>query len=712
MANSTQTVVSDGGLVLLDISFDYLDRSSISVYFDSVLTEDWAWVGVSDKQITFDPAVPDGTVVLVKRTTDLSELRHAFTLGAAFTAQSLDEDLKQVLHIAQEATEANFVGDFYSNINMHFNRITNVVDAIEPTDVPTFRQVTDLNDTTAASAAAAAASALAADASADAADASATAASASASASSGSASAASGSASAASASALAASGSATAASGSAVAADASADAAAASAVTADGFSDAAAASAVAADASADAAALSAADAAADAAATAADVLAVEGALDNRVGALYHVSTWGAVGNGTTDDTAALAAAMAAVETSGGTLCGTPGAVYGVTAALHFGAHNVNMRDITLKAIGGTWASGSFVLTLGENTGSTVKYEDMHLRDIHVKGEHLAKGGINFIGMGGGQALNCTALQCLETQIRVGSADGDNSSSCTDTTFIGLHGSEWVWGEGSGETTYASRTSRGLWLNGADSQFIGGSFSRCKESLYIDSVYNATFVGTTFFAGQTRTDVASLTVYLTANANRVDFVGCRFDDGRVEVHNMNNAFKACRFIQFNVANQLKLVANVADETGHKFMFVGNQLGTPNADMTTAGSGSWSAGGFYGTVSGNVDNETGIPFHIGGVATTITQYLYANYEGHIYPRTNGVGQIGWGNYRLAEISASVVRTSNNSCLITAGSGSPEGVVAAGKGSLYQRKDGGAGTTLYVKESGSGNTGWVAK
>ena len=173
MANSTQVAVSDGSLALLDISIDYLSRPEITVYFDAVLTTDWAWVGDSDKQITFDPVVPNGVEVLVKRTTDISALRHTFSLGAAFTAESLDEDLKQVLHIAQEASEANFGGDFYGDINMHFNRITNVAAAVDPSDVPTFAQVTTVNTEAAASAVAAAASAVAAAQSAvDAADAS------------------------------------------------------------------------------------------------------------------------------------------------------------------------------------------------------------------------------------------------------------------------------------------------------------------------------------------------------------------------------------------------------------------------------------------------------------------------------------------------------------------------------------------------------------
>lgn len=108
MASSIQSAVSDGTLVTLDLSIDYLDRSEISVYFDSVPTFAWAWVGTVDKTIIFTPAVPNGVTVLVKRTTNITDLRHTFSLGAAFIAKTLDEDLKQVLHIAQEATERDF----------------------------------------------------------------------------------------------------------------------------------------------------------------------------------------------------------------------------------------------------------------------------------------------------------------------------------------------------------------------------------------------------------------------------------------------------------------------------------------------------------------------------------------------------------------------------------------------------------------------------
>lgn len=43
---------------------------------------------------------------------------------------------------------------------------------------------------------------------------------------------------------------------------------------------------------------------------------------------------------------------------------------------------------------------------------------------------------------------------------------------------------------------------------------------------------------------------------------------------------------------------------------------------------------------------------------------------------------------------------------------GTGSPEGVYTAVAGSIFMRKGGGTGSSFYVKETGSGNTGWAAK
>lgn len=147
MALSNMMIVSDGNLEFVSISFNYLDRSEINVYFDSVPTSTWVWVG-NTNQIKFTPKVPNGVTVLITRTTDASDLRHIFSKGAAFTAKSLDEDLRQVLHIVQEARETNLAGDFYSDVDMHGNKVTNLAPGSNPSDAVTFQQLQDLSPDT------------------------------------------------------------------------------------------------------------------------------------------------------------------------------------------------------------------------------------------------------------------------------------------------------------------------------------------------------------------------------------------------------------------------------------------------------------------------------------------------------------------------------------------------------------------------------------
>lgn len=141
MAFSIQRAVSDGTMTLLPISIEYFDREEISVLFDGILNaRQWAWVGTTDKTLSFTPPVANTVEVMVARSTDLSELRHQFSLGAQFTAESLDESLLQVLHIAQEATERQLGGDFFTDINMHGLQITNLGAATAPDHAVTLAQ--------------------------------------------------------------------------------------------------------------------------------------------------------------------------------------------------------------------------------------------------------------------------------------------------------------------------------------------------------------------------------------------------------------------------------------------------------------------------------------------------------------------------------------------------------------------------------------------
>src|SRR5574337_2060595 len=193
MAYSTQRVTSDGTLVLLDISITYFNRSEISVLFDGVtqpLGTTWNWVGTTEHKISFSPAVANGVEVLVKRTTQLNAPLHDFGGGAAFTAQSMDENFQQSLRIAQETAEGGALTEVFNDLDMHGFRVVNLAAGVNPTDAVNMAQIEPYVTNAAASAAAAASSASSASTSATSAANSATAAAGSASAAAGSASAA------------------------------------------------------------------------------------------------------------------------------------------------------------------------------------------------------------------------------------------------------------------------------------------------------------------------------------------------------------------------------------------------------------------------------------------------------------------------------------------------------------------------------------------
>jgi hypothetical protein len=92
---------------------------------------------------------------------------------------------------------------------------------------------------------------------------------------------------------------------------------------------------------------------------------------------------------------------------------------------------------------------------------------------------------------------------------------------------------------------------------------------------------------------------------------------------------------------------------------------------------------------------VDIKTGAPSLPGGGLSLLQGYSDAinGTQGIVAPDINQV-------------------TLGNGIKISAGSGSPNGVVPGNPGDLYLNMAGGSVNTLWVKESGTGNTGWVAK
>jgi hypothetical protein len=142
MSESIQQVISDGTLVSLDVSIPYIDQEDMFFYVDEVLaapTYTVAWVTAT--QISISPAIPLGAEFTVRRRTKSAEALHVFGVGnAVFSDVAVDENFRQVLYIAQEAKEGGSVTDYFTDIDMHNNRITNAGDAVDPQDYVTKAQ--------------------------------------------------------------------------------------------------------------------------------------------------------------------------------------------------------------------------------------------------------------------------------------------------------------------------------------------------------------------------------------------------------------------------------------------------------------------------------------------------------------------------------------------------------------------------------------------
>jgi hypothetical protein len=89
--------------------------------------------------------------------------------------------------------------------------------------------------------------------------------------------------------------------------------------------------------------------------------------------------------------------------------------------------------------------------------------------------------------------------------------------------------------------------------------------------------------------------------------------------------------------------------------------------------------------------------------------VSSYLKAS--GNLYFQPGGSTQAVLSSTGNLDITGQLEIGAGN-VIWSSGAGTPEGSITAPVGSMFSRTDGGSGTSLYVKESGAGNTGWVAK
>lgn len=142
---SVQIETSDGTLTRVNLGIEYFEKNDITVYRNDaetplVLGVDWQWDG--DRTIVLlKGAEPMGNQILVFRNTDKERAFNIYDGGAPFSRDTLDENFKQLIYLAQEFTEGSGIAGLYRNLNMHGNRVVGLGDPVDPQDAATKKYV-------------------------------------------------------------------------------------------------------------------------------------------------------------------------------------------------------------------------------------------------------------------------------------------------------------------------------------------------------------------------------------------------------------------------------------------------------------------------------------------------------------------------------------------------------------------------------------------
>ena len=383
-----------------------------------------------------------------------------------------------------------------------------------------------------------------------------------------------------------------------------------------------------------------------------------------------VTDFGAVGDGTTNDTAAIQAAITAATSAGAELV-FPAGTYKHTTALTF---TCNVQGYGMPRIKSSGNIKSVIVTNSYGYFKGIRIEPDGTGTTSNDGLTIA---------GGARTLfeNVLVLSCGNDGIVFDSTTNSNNIASLNNVQSRLNGRDGIRIALGGDNNacllsnidVSSNTANGITLTGICVGTVFNNVAAQNNGAYGIAYLGATCrnnIGTAYLESNTTGDVYfdatahTNMLWLSNDGNtRLDSNGTNTilsaSSGSTQRYNFNKIdFSTFRIYNTVDVGQLEF----SQPSDRQFAF------------TTTGSGS----AFGSTFAKGAASAHSLSVE-GSVLSTTS----------LYPSSP---------------------TSNSQ--IISGAGSPEGAVTAIRGSLFMRNDGGAGTSLYVKESGAGNTGWAAK
>ena len=104
MAYSYQDMVSDGSTTQVQVAINFIDRSHLSVLVNGALTA-YTWLSPSVNTIVLGSAPTAGSVIRIKRTTPRDKIKYDYSKGSQFSTATVDANNLQLLYIDQEIQE-------------------------------------------------------------------------------------------------------------------------------------------------------------------------------------------------------------------------------------------------------------------------------------------------------------------------------------------------------------------------------------------------------------------------------------------------------------------------------------------------------------------------------------------------------------------------------------------------------------------------------
>ena len=426
--------------------------------------------------------------------------------------------------------------------------------------------------------------------------------------------------------------------------------------------------------------------------------------------VHNVKGYGAKGDGVTDDTAAIQAAVDAAEAAGGGIVFFPNGTYLTSSTLTVESSNVHLV--------GAGKSSTLINYTGSAVAVQVGDGIINAQNVQISNLYINDSGTGTIGI-----YTTTAKPGLNIQhVRV-------QGFSTAGIQMG-DGSDYVTTAGSCYDIQVQDCAIGFWLRKVN-----------VFTLYECEVVNATGKGFQFddcFSVEMQGCHAE-----TLTAGAIVANSCyAFSLSHFYAENVGGGAVSAIVLNNCVVPSVRCIyLNGSSSTGIGIELQGQ---TRNGVFDTISALNFITGAFKGVATSNDNDVTNIYINAGtvfvntsglrtvpsmfrGEASGVVTHFSAQAAGatHIgrfgtggakfYAGTSSIlGQYGSDGYLkfLRFESLEDIYQFTGGQIIKTGTGSPGGAVAAPVGSLFLRTDGGAGTVLYVKESGTGNTGWVAK